>query len=376
MRNIFTLGTLAILAFGLHSSVQAQKPTAEIELFASLDQAVGNIAFTKDGQLVLSHHPFFKPDIRVGLYDEASKQVTSFPNKAWNTPRTENDWYLDDVLGLRNDANGIIWMLDMGTRNNITPKLVAWDTNKNELHRLLYMPAPASNETSQLNDFVIDSQRQLIVIADEGIARGGDGSKAALVVVNLQNGKTRRILEGHNTTKADRNHPIMIDGKPMSVINDGKRTPIFVGADGITLDEKNEWLYYAPLNGKSIYRVRMDDIANESISEVALGAKIETYSTKVNNGGLSIDTQGNLYFTNVESRSIGFVATGDKSYSVLTQDERMLWPDGISSNKDGYMYVSAAQVQLGAPFNNGTDKTSAPFYIFRFKPLSKGIFGR
>ena len=54
----------------------------------------------------------------------------------------------------------------------------------------------------------------------------------------------------------------------------------------------------------------------------------------------------------------------------------MLWPDGISYNKDGYMYVSAAQVHLGAVFNNAENKTSAPFYIFRFKPVAEGIFGR
>ncbi|SMP43056.1 hypothetical protein SAMN06265222_101889 [Neorhodopirellula lusitana] len=54
----------------------------------------------------------------------------------------------------------------------------------------------------------------------------------------------------------------------------------------------------------------------------------------------------------------------------------MLWPDGISFNSDGYMYVSAAQVQLGAPFKGGTDETSKPFYIFRFTAKAPGIIGR
>lgn len=39
----------------------------------------------------------------------------------------------------------------------------------------------------------------------------------------------------------------------------------------------------------------------------------------------------------------------------------------------GYMYVSAAQVHLGAVFNNGKTLAKAPFYIFRFKPLAKGV---
>ncbi|APZ92642.1 hypothetical protein [Fuerstiella marisgermanici] len=60
----------------------------------------------------------------------------------------------------------------------------------------------------------------------------------------------------------------------------------------------------------------------------------------------------------------------------LASDHRMLWPDGISYNHDGYMYISATQVHLGALLNGGTDKTSKPFYIFRFKPKAPGIIGR
>lgn len=39
------------------------------------------------------------------------------------------------------------------------------------------------------------------------------------------------------------------------------------------------------------------------------------------------------------------------------------------------MYVSAALFHLGAAFNNGKNKSEAPYYnyIFRFKPLIKGV---
>lgn len=369
----------AMIWCSVASLVSAQETSAarnELELYASLDQAVGNIAFKPDGQLVFSHHPFFKPDTRVASYDADKKTVLPFPNKQWNTPRTENDWYLDDVLGIRNDDQGVVWMLDMGTRNNITPKLVGWNTKSNELHRIYYIPAPASRQTSQLNDFVIDQSRQLAVIADEGIGRGGDGSTAALVVIDLRTGSTRRLLEGRSMTLPDKDSPIMIDGKPMSVESDGKQVPILVGCDGITLDANNEWLYFAPLCGKKLFRVPMKAIADTALSQDDLAAAVETYSPKVNNGGLSIDTAGNVYSTNVESRSIGIVSASDKQYTKLASDDRMLWPDGISFNHDGFMYVSAAQVHLGAPFNGGTDKTSKPFFIFRFKPLASGLIGR
>ncbi|QDV66277.1 Major royal jelly protein [Crateriforma conspicua] len=369
----------ALLCCGFVTPAVSQESSTaktELELYASLDQAVGNIAFKPNGQLVFSHHPFFKPEIRVATYDADKKIVSPFPNKQWNTPREENDWYLDDVLGIRNDDQGVVWMLDMGTRNNITPKLVGWNTTSNELHRIYYIPAPASRPTSQLNDFVIDPKRELAVIADEGIGRGGDGSKAALVVVDLKTGSTRRLLEGRSMTQPDKDSPIMIDGEPMTVESDGEKVPVLVGCDGITLDANSEWLYFAPLCGKKLYRVPMKAIADETLSQDELATAVETYSPKVNNGGLSIDTAGNVYSTNVESCSIGVVSASDRRYTQLAFDDRMQWPDGISFNHDGLMYVSAAQVHLGAPFNGGTDKTSKPFFIFRFKPLASGLIGR
>ncbi len=78
------------------------------EVFMTTDQAVGNITFTKTGNLVYSHHPFFEPGNRVMTYDKATKTHSPFPNKEWNTPRDTDDNYLSNVLGIRNDENDIV----------------------------------------------------------------------------------------------------------------------------------------------------------------------------------------------------------------------------------------------------------------------------
>ena len=78
---------------------------------------------------------------------------TPFPNEEWNTPRQEDDLYLDSVLGIRGDGRGVIWMLDMGNRTGITAKLVGWNTNTDTLERIYYIPAPATLPESQHNDF-------------------------------------------------------------------------------------------------------------------------------------------------------------------------------------------------------------------------------
>ncbi|KKO20051.1 MAG: Major royal jelly protein [Candidatus Brocadia fulgida] len=373
MKNIFLFIATASTLF-LAFSVTAQNPNkkAEAELFASSEHSVGNIAFTPEGNLVYSYHPFFSPRYRVVKYDVKTKKIEPFPNEEWNTPSETHDYFLSSVLGIRNDSNGIVWMLDMGHRNNVTPKIVGWNTWTNRLEKIYYIPAPATLPTSQHNDMVVDEDHGVFIIADEGIANGGDGSQAGIVTVDMKSGKVRRLLTGHRTTIPE-SQPTVVAEKTLF----SGKAPLLVGADGITADKNNEWLYYAPLNGTKIYRVKIENLINEKLSEGELDKRIEIYSSKPNNGGLSIDKSNNLYLTAVESNSISVVLAEDKSVQTLVQNENMLWPDGVSYNSaDGYMYVSASQIHLGDIFNNGVDKTTQPFYIFRFKPISKGITGR
>lgn len=264
-------------------------------------------------------------------------------------------------------------MLDMGFRNNITPKFVGWNTKTNILEKIVKIPAPASLPSSQLNDFTIVNDNTFI-IADEDIGPGGNGSKAALVIVDINTGKSRRVLQGHYSTVPESNRPIIVDGKQLNI--PGTANPILVGADCITSDKNNEWLYYAPLSGSRLYRIRIKDLLNESLTNNALGALVETYSPKDNNGSASIDDAGNIYLTYLESKSIAVIPAENKiPYRYATHPD-LIWPDGASYNSDGYMYVPATQLPLGAAFNNGVDKTTKPYRIFRFKPIAKGIMGK
>jgi hypothetical protein len=286
----------AVLTFAAGSLAFAQQREGMMtaELFASVPESVGNVTFTPDNRVIYSHHPFFSPDVRVAALNADRKSFKPFPDATWNTLRPGTDRYLDSVLGLRGDENGIIWMLDMGQRTPLTPKIVGWDTKANKLNRIYYIPAPASLPESQHNDFVVDLKHRKFYIADEGIGPGGDGSKAALVVVDMDTGAVRRLLQGHVSTLPE-DRPITVNGKSLTVPGkDGRPVIIKVGADGIAADKNFEWLYYGPLNGTSLYRVRIADLNNESLGEAEQGARDERYADKHNNGGLSIDSEGNL----------------------------------------------------------------------------------
>lgn len=369
---------LASFAFmnclALSSPANAQEVDAEI--IAELPYSVGNVTFSPDNRIFFSHHPFFSPDVRVAELGADGKSFSPFPNENWNTPREGTDDFLDSVLGLRGDENGVIWMMDMGHRHGLTPKIVGWNTRTDSLERIYYIPEPASLQSSQHNDFVIDPVNRVFVIADEGIGPGGDGTIAALVTVHMDTGATRRVLQGHESTLPE-DVPITVNGRDLTVPDgNGGQAVIKVGADGITLDKASEWLYYGPLNGGWIYRLRMSDFMDLSLSEEELGSRVEKYAEKPNNGGLSIDMEGNLYLTEVEVTSVGVIPADTREYRRYASDPNLIWPDGVSYSPDGHMYVSAAQISQAALFNDGEDKSGAPFYIFRFEPLAAGLLSR
>lgn len=372
------LSCLALTAVVAGCASPSAPTTAKAEVYARLPGGPGGITYMPDGRLVVGYHPFYDPAVKVGLLNAARDGTTPYPNEQWQSckradgsqkdPNTCLNW----VLGLHVDANGILWLLDSGqAAPRITPKLVGWDTRGNRLHRVVPIPAPASIPESQHNDFVVDTRRNVIVIADEAIATGPVGDKAALVVVDLASGQSRRLLQGHPSVMPDKTRPITVDqGTPRA-----KSIDVFVGVDGIALDHRGEWLYYAPLNGAKVYRVRMSDLLDRGLDAAALGARVQTWADKPNNGGMSIDREGNLYLTEVGERAVGIIPADTRKYRRFVADKDMVWPDGVTYSADGHMYTGAAQLPLSAALNGGKAENKAPYLIYRFRPLAPGVPG-
>lgn len=359
---------------------------ASLEVYAQLDSGgVGGITQMPDGQVIIGYHPFYGPKVQVGLLNADRKSTTPYPNADWQSCKNaDGSWKpdfntcVDWVLGLHTDANGILWLLDSakttdkaaGRPAGLVPKLVGWNTHRNQLERIIPISASATLDESQHNDFVVDLKNKVIVIADEAIGENskGVGDKAALVVVDLVSGESRRLLQGHTSVLPVRD-PIRWDqGLPTAGSFD-----LYVGADGIALDKNSEWLYYAPLNGYKVYRVRMADLLNTALSAIDLGNKVEEYADKPFNGGMSIDANGTLYLTEVGERAVGIIPADTRKYSRFVQTPGMVWPDGVTYNSDGYMYSGAAQLPLTSVLqSDGNGKNKAPYLVYRFRPQASG----
>ncbi len=340
-----------------------------LEVVAELPLAPGNITLTPEGEIFVSLHQFYTPEMRVVEITTDGK-MTAFPNRKWSEGGQVEQIALDSVLGIQSDVNGIVWMLDNGIRGKSTPKLVGWDTRDRKLAKLIYLPPPIVPDNAFVNDLAVDLTHNTIYIADPA-----EGKNAALIVVDLNTGWARRLLQGHQSVLPEE-IDLTIDGVPVRVKqSNGTVIRPREGVNPIALDVQNEWLYFGPMHGTSIYRVQTVDLCNANLSAAELASRVERYSDKPISDGISIDREGNIYISELAANAIGAITT-DRCYQRLISDERLSWPDAFSFGPDGYLYVTSNQLHRSANLNAGEEISTPPYYIFRFKPLASGIVGR
>jgi hypothetical protein len=363
-----------------HPSDATVGGTPELEVVARMDDRPGNPALTPDGRLIVSLHPFPyeepSPYHVVEVMEDGSTRP--FPNEEWSTaPDEEEGVGLSAVIGVQSDRNGVVWIMDMGG-DELPPKLVAWDTRHDELHRIITIPPHAGRPGSFHQDFAIDEVRGAIFIADLNVHGALLGpSDPAIVAVDLKTGRVRRAHLGHHSLHPEEDVSLQIEGRPILVENpEGEAEEPQLGLDPIVIDPANEWVYYGSIHGTSVYRVRAADLLDEGLSPDALGERVERYGEKAPCDGISIDVAGNVYITDLGNNAIG-VTTPDGGYQILVRDdERLLWPDGFSYGPDGYFYVTVNQLHRSAVLNAGQETSEPPFLVMRFRPLAASAIGR
>jgi len=339
-------------------------PEPKLEVVAELTQAPGNIAVTPDGRLIISQHALYRPETAV-VEVLADGTVQPFPNEAWASGRDESGVGFESVLGIQAGEDGVVWMLDNGRQ---VSRLVAWDTRNEELHQVIELGASARAKGSFFNDIAVDPVHRSIFISD------ASAKNPALVVVDMDSGSARRVLERHASVVAqpiamtigERTYSTDRDGRPLALI----------GVDGITIDPRSEWVYYAASQGTDLWRARAADLVDEALTDAELAARIERYGDRPVCDGITIDGAGNVYITDLTGYAVGVVDPAGE-YRTLYRDEQLLsWPDGMAFGADGYVYVVANQLHLSPAFNRGEDLSTPPYYVLRFPALAPGTVGR
>lgn len=350
---------LSILFWGGLTPLYAGQEN-NFEIFASLNQGPGNLTITPDGRIIMSLHQFYEPRYSV-VELLPDKTLAPFPNRQFNDRADFTGLKLDSVLGIKADANGIVWMLDNGMRSKTIPKLVAWDTRSNKLHRVIELPKSIAPDNAFVNDLAVDLKHQRIFISDPA---GGDN--AALIVVNIKSGTSRRVLQGHKSVVPEA-IDLIIDSRPLTAKDaNGQLLRPHIGINPITEDVNNEWVYFGAMHGRSLYRVRAADLANEQLNSKQLAGKVEYYSFKPLSDGIAIDEAGNIYLGELAKNALGTVTTG-RFYKRLARSPDLSWVDSISFGPDRRLYAIVNRLHLSGVLNGGNAVSKPPYFLIRMQ---------
>lgn len=273
--------------------------------------------------------------------------VKNEPLKHWICPQT-----------VQTDKQGMVWILDPaapGLKFTVPggPKLVKTDPKTGQVLLTIPFPESVAPRKSYLNDVRIDLQNNYAYLTESGTG--------ALVVTDLKTLKSRRLLASHPSTKAEPGLVIKAAGHPMLDLQ-GK--PAKFNVDGIALSTDNSYLYYCPLTGHKLYRIKTAALRDAALTDAQLAQQVETVGEIPATDGLEIDAANNVYLTSFENSAL-MRRTPAGKIETLVQDARLQWPDTYSFGTDGTLYVATSGIHKTPAWNKGVGQPRAPFRIFK-----------
>lgn len=237
------------------------------------------------------------------------------------------------VNAARIGPDGKLWVVDAGNTGIGTgakavagaSKLVRIDLATNRVDKVFSFKAPIQGLYSYFDDVRFNGHFAYIT----------DPGEKSLVVVNLQNGQAWRVLQNHPLSI---DHlPIYAEGKKLYLANGNEKR---VGLDQLEVSPDGKYLYYQPVP-VPMARIESQYLDNPTLTsaEVAKQAKhwLATWST----GGTAIDSEGNIYSSDVNNSSIKRISPAGKVTTVIA-DPRLVWVDAMWI-QGGYLWMPAGQ---------------------------------
>jgi sugar lactone lactonase YvrE len=228
-------------------------------------------------------------------------------------------------------------------------KLLNVSLTTNKVEHIYHFDDTAAPVQSYLNDVRIAF----------GSAFMSDSGLGAIVVVNLATGNVRRLLEHHPSTKAEPGLDVIIGGHEWK-FSSNHTTPQ-VNTDGIAIDPKLEYVYYKALTARTLYRVPVAALLDESAPPDRF---VERVAVTEPTDGLECDADGNLYLTSLQDNAIKILRP-DGRYETFATAPEFLWPDTITMTNDGALLFSASQFHRMPLFHDNVDQRQPPYHVFR-----------
>jgi sugar lactone lactonase YvrE len=373
------LAVLLALATPALAQTPAAPPSgAALTQVARFDHQVTGVTVAQDGRIFVNF-PRWTEDAPVSVAELKDGKLVPYPNAEWNAWRNAKKDAVDArdhfvcVQSVVADGHGRLWVLDpaapaMAAVVKDGPKLVGIDLKTNEPVKTIPFDETVAPQGSYLNDVRFSPDGKTAYITDSG-------AKGALVVVDLESGRARRLLDGDPSTQPDKTVQVSYDGKPLRR-PDGRGVEF--SADGIALSKDGATLYWQAIKGKTLYSIPTASLTGwltasvvpDALTDKALAGKIETVGENGPADGLIISRHdGRMYVTSPQDDAVKArdLSAKDAPLTTVVQDPRLRWPDTFGEGPDGTLYVTTSHIQDSAFFKEGAP-TSLPTELWKFSP--------
>ncbi len=339
---------LSVVCTGGAAAADDEYPFELVEVARSDRQWTG-VAVSKDGRIFVNYPrwggmvPFSVAEI------DSAGEAHAFPNEKvneWDASMTAMDHFIC-VQTVYVDDKNFLWILDAANPAfqgvvEMGAKLMKVDLERNKVIMTILLDSRIAPANSYLNDIRVDTKKKHAYITESGTG--------AIVVINLESGKPRRVLYDHPSTKAE-DITLTIEGMPFEAK---------VHVDGLARSTNGKHLYYQALTGRTLYRIETKFLRDEELSEAELGGKVERVGESGASDAIAFGPDGHIYLTSLEHNAIRRV-TPEGVIEVAVHDERLKWPDSFAIASDGTIYVTTAQIHLGS-------ERIDPYRLFKLVP--------
>lgn len=359
-------------------SLPQEKTVGKIESVASFEGAMPTGVTVSQGGRIFVNFPRWGDKVDYTVAEVVKGKTIAYPNAPINRPNEkEQSKSLISVQSVVVDPLDRLWILDTGSIQFAPtsyggPKLIGVDLKQNRIFKTILFPQDVALPTTYLNDVRFDLRRGkagMAFITDSS----GNGANA-IIVVDLDSGRSWRRLNDHPSTKAELNFLPVVEGQPlMNRPPNQPPSPMTIGADGIAISADGKQLFYCTLSGRRLYSVSVDALVDEKLTDKEVAATVKDLGDKGGAAdGLESDAQNRVYLTNYEHNAI-LRRSPDGMYETIAHDPRILWADTLSVANDGYLYFIANQLHRQPQFHQGKDLREKPYSLFRTRIDAKPV---
>ncbi|MGE7136889.1 L-dopachrome tautomerase-related protein [Luteibacter sp. NPDC031894] len=326
---------------------------------------VTGVTVTPDGRIFVNF-PRWTEDNEVSVAEVLDGgELRPYPDTQWNAWRNAKATQMPVgehfvcVQSVVADGRGGLWVLDPAAPGNERvlpggPKLIRIDLATDKVDKNIAIPEDVALQGTYLNDVRFHPNGRTAYITDSG-------TRGAIIVVDLESGKSFRALDGHPSTQLEKDVVVEVDGAPLRR-PDG-RQPAFA-SDGIALSNDGDTLYWQALTGRTLYCVDTAVLAPDTPKHQVESAVRKVGTTTVADG-LWLSSTGTIYVTSVSDNAVK--RWNGSSLETVVRDDRLRWPDTLSEGPDGTIYVTASHIQDTYWFKPDAPP-ALPTALFSFKP--------